>query len=858
MGNDQTVQAYAANKKNLETILALQNAIKASAQDTTTVTEETNTHLEKTNRLSNSLIKAGRDISESFKNVAMTLTGIESLRGFTNMATNLVKSNTELYRLGINAGKGAAEGQKLQNVVIGLRTGFGATREQAQALVETFSKNNFAGDIEKASQSAYQFARATKQDMSSIADLTTELSRSAGLSDKAITASYASILKVQQTNGITDKGIQAINSSIVESSFNMKAFGKSSEAIKGMITNTAKLVSSMEKVGIAASTAVKLVDKLTDPGKIKDNIAAYSALGISMSEALSGGDITGQIETGMKEFGQKVKSMGVIAGSAYAEAMGITYKDAIKAADLQSVTEDVTISEDSSEEALKTLTEQTKDLGAKLQDFGNKLMGTFEKFGPVFLMLMGTIVPLLTASISNAIKNGIEKGAEEGSRRMTTTVATASKEMAASMATTFKSDLNKEYAALKDMRREVNSKIGTETYKKEKEALDAITEEFKNKLKNVSSEFKIKIDEGDIEGSMNKIRSELSKREGNQGPKVFGTKMNDLSGKVVAGIKGIPDAIRNIPSKIESAWTSFRTHTDETNTSTRRTKTKTNKKGGGIGGLLGKLGIFAGIFALLTPLLNDLVNLIKQELQPTLQSFTPAIDLIKNVISNVAKSLAPVLKDVAERMMPIFGTFAGILGDLLSLLAPLIEGVMPLITTLMTALIPILKFAVWILKGVVQVITWVSKILNFILTPLRVIGEWLSKDSATEALQENTEATNRNTQSEKSKLFVSNGAVYSTSNNITENNSSSSTTSSSSSVTPRPVANSTTIIKESTYVKKIQQEFTDFRAEFSKFLNLLEKEFTSGVSQYKEKAETIITPKADEKCVVCGASISPK
>ena len=95
MGNDQTVQAYAANKKNLETILALQNAIKASAQDTTTVTEETNTHLEKTNRLSKSLIDAGSKISENFKSVAMTLTGIESLSAFTNMATDLIKSNKE-------------------------------------------------------------------------------------------------------------------------------------------------------------------------------------------------------------------------------------------------------------------------------------------------------------------------------------------------------------------------------------------------------------------------------------------------------------------------------------------------------------------------------------------------------------------------------------------------------------------------------------------------------------------------------------------------------------------------------------------------------------------------------------------
>ena len=857
MGNDQTVQAYAANKKNLETILALQNAIKASAQDTTTVTEETNTHLEKTNRLSKSLIDAGSKISENFKSVAMTLTGIESLRAFTNMATDLIKSNTELYRLGINAGKGAAEGQRLQNVVIGLRTGFGATREHAQALVETFSKNNFAGDIEKASQSAYQFARATKQDMSSIADLTTELSRSAGLSDKAITASYASILKVQQTNGITDKGIQAINSSIIESSFNMKAFGKSSESIKGMITNTAKLVSSMEKVGIAASTAVKLVERLTDPTKIEENIAAYSALGVSMADALSGGDITGQIETGMKEFGQKIKSMGVIAGSAYANAMGISYKDAIKAADLQSVTEDVTVSEDSSEEALKTLTEQTKDLGAKMQDFGNKLMGTFEKFGPAFLLLVGTIVPVLMNSISSAIKNGIEKGAEEGSNSLTTKVTTASREMSALMAADLKSSVNSEFATLQDMRRDVNSKKGTESYKKDKEALDGMWGDFKKKLKDVSSQLNITIDEGNVEKSMREIRKKLSstQRENSQEPKTLMAKMGSLSEKVVAGVKGVPDAIKNIPGHIKSGWTNLRTK-DKTNTSAKKTKTDTNKKSGG---LLGKLGIFAGIFALLTPLINDLVNLIKQELQPTLQAFTPAMDLIKNVISNVAKSLAPVLKNIAEKMMPIFGVFAGILGELLSLLAPLIEGVMPLITTLMTALIPILKFVVWILKGVVQVITWISKILNFILTPLRVIGEWFSKGSATKALQENTEATNKNTntQSEKAKLFVSNGAVYSTSSNITENNNS--TTSSSSSVTPQPTTNSTTIIKESTSVKKIQKEFSEFRTEFKNFLNFLKENLTSSTSIYKEKTDEIIGhPKAEEKCVVCGSSIQPK
>ena len=164
--------------------------------------------------------------------------------------------------------------------------------------------------------------------------------------------------------------------------------------IKDMTKSTAKLVSSFEKVGVSARTSLGWVEKLTNPDNVTENIGLYSQLGISMSEALSGGDITGQLQTGMKEFGQKLKGMGVVAGSAYAKAFGISYSDAIKAADAEEVAE----TEDTD---LSSLANNAKGIADKLQVMFNRFSGILFKAPALLMTGLAVLNPLLKRAGKN-------------------------------------------------------------------------------------------------------------------------------------------------------------------------------------------------------------------------------------------------------------------------------------------------------------------------------------------------------------------------------------------------------------------------------------------------------------------------
>lgn len=348
-----------------------------------------------------------KETNEEAKSLARTLFGLSEAFSLRNVLKDVIDTEKAFHRLAINAGKGEAGFRNLTKQAVELQKGLSATRKEAVELTSAFAEKQYIGNLDIASKAAYSFARATGQSIRSVAGLSTELNRAVGLSDKAIASSYANILKIQQVNGISREGMEELSSSIVGSATNMRAFGKSDEAIKSMITSTAKLVSSMEKVGISARQATEWIDRLTDPDKLEDNIALYSQLGISISDALSGEDITGQMQTGFKELGNKLKEMGPIAGSAYAKALGVSYKDAIKAANLEEVTQEIATPEEQSLEVLKELTENTKAFTEKLSDFGNKILGFLYGLPKLILGVFTVAMPFLTL-LKTKIISGIK------------------------------------------------------------------------------------------------------------------------------------------------------------------------------------------------------------------------------------------------------------------------------------------------------------------------------------------------------------------------------------------------------------------------------------------------------------------
>lgn len=307
-----------------------------------------------------------------------------------------------------------------------MRMNFGATAEDAEKVLKTFVKGQYKGNIEKAASASYQFARAMDISQETVSKNTLELQKWGKIGPEAATAMYTDIMKVAQGYGMTSEGAEEVIKTTTKLSGYMRAFGKSETQIQKMNLGFAKMVSSMEKVGVSAQDALSMVENLLDPEKIEENIPAYAALGVSITDAINGNINPDQITARMKEVGNKLKEMGPIAGAAYAKAMGISYKNAIKSADLEEITEEAMTPQDTAAEQMKQLTENTKNMTEKINDLMNKFQGLIQGLGPVAMVVLGGLLPKIVKkivsnlfkSVKDSLKNGMTEGATEGGTRV--------------------------------------------------------------------------------------------------------------------------------------------------------------------------------------------------------------------------------------------------------------------------------------------------------------------------------------------------------------------------------------------------------------------------------------------------------
>lgn len=326
----------------------------------------------------------------------------------------IVAMERSAAKLGMRAGQGEQGVKNLTSAFKDLQRETGASAEDAREIVETLSETGYVENIKEASVSISLFGRATGVANGQTIEMMNSLTKVGKFSNKEASNVLANITKVQQKNGITRAGMTALTNGIAKATTNMKAFGQSEQAIKNMTMETAKLVSGMEKVGVSAETALGWIDKLTDPERIEENIGLYAQLGMSISDALSGNLDTSAIGEGMKEFGQKVKDMGPIAGKEYAKAFGVSYKEAIKAAEFEGPqVEEVEV--DKNLEALTAMKEATLDASAAMQENINKLSGELQSMNKSLLRgFNGLKITLLM--IFSAIMRNINNEADTVSR----------------------------------------------------------------------------------------------------------------------------------------------------------------------------------------------------------------------------------------------------------------------------------------------------------------------------------------------------------------------------------------------------------------------------------------------------------
>ena len=343
-------------------------------------------------------------------------------KALIDTAVKILTFNSELHRTVINAGKGAAGVEAYSKTVVNLGKSMGATQEDAQKVVKTLAELQYLGtskEIESAAEASYGLARAFGISHEEVTQNTVELQKWGQVSAQTTTAMYADLMKVAQANGLTKNGVSAIMKTTTEWSGMLKAFGKTAPMdVQRYNMSLAKTVSALEKVGISAQTSTKLLEDLTDPTQIEANIPAYAALGISITDAISGNIDPEKMGAGLKEFGEKLKQMGPIAGAQYAKAMGVSYKDAIKAAsaDMAEASQVDMTPEEKSAEAMKQLTEATKSTTEKIQDVFTKIGAKLRSFGPLVMIVGGTLINFLMKRINKAQEENL-KNTEENVKK---------------------------------------------------------------------------------------------------------------------------------------------------------------------------------------------------------------------------------------------------------------------------------------------------------------------------------------------------------------------------------------------------------------------------------------------------------
>src|SRR5574344_1241679 len=362
--------------------------------------------------------------------------------GLTEAAASASRMDKDLTKLAFRMGEGKAGAKKLYETATDLELKLGASAEDAMAITSSLSKGRFIGDIKEMSKSVFSMANATGLSDQEVSHFALTMTKAAGMSQKGTQAIMASMTKIQYSIGISEEGMSAVTERVQEAAENMRACGKSSEDIKRMASNTTALAASLEKVGISAQQTTQWIEQLTDPDRIEENIGLYSQLGISISDALGGGDITEQFADGLKDMADRAKSMGPIAGAAYAKSFGMSYKQLMKAtqADVSGAMEEskkALTPEESAEKALEKMDKMSDSVSAKIEKGINSVNGFIAKLGPVILVIGAIIAKIFHGALSSVaalgsvltqgISGSIEMGAEKGRQALERQIGASAK-----------------------------------------------------------------------------------------------------------------------------------------------------------------------------------------------------------------------------------------------------------------------------------------------------------------------------------------------------------------------------------------------------------------------------------------------
>ena len=359
----------------------------------------------------NALIENTKELAGEILSNFTKLSLVFTSGGIIGAVAKIVKDSINLdnvtTKLAARMGK-MVQKAELKGAVNSLQAEVGATYESAVEMVSMLASRRYVDNIAEAAKGANLFNRATGVAEGQVANFVTELNKGAHLTTSSINAMLTGMIKVQQNIGLSEEGMYTATIAIQKAAVNMSAFGKSAGDIQKMANQTTALIGAMEKVGVAAGDAAQLIDKLTDPDRIEDNILLYSQLGISMEDAMSGNFDLKNMDGQLKEMAQRIVDMGPIAGSQFAKSMGMSYKQATQLAKMEGneagqVAEVAQTAEEGALDTMKQLEKQTEGFGDSMQTAFNKAEGRIRQLPKIALVAGGLLIATLLTKAKKKI-----------------------------------------------------------------------------------------------------------------------------------------------------------------------------------------------------------------------------------------------------------------------------------------------------------------------------------------------------------------------------------------------------------------------------------------------------------------------
>lgn len=359
----------------------------------------------------NALIENTKELAGEILSNFTKLSLVFTSGGIIGAVAKIVKDSINLdnvtTKLAARMGK-MVQKAELKGAVNSLQAEVGATYESAVEMVSMLASRRYVDNIAEAAKGANLFNRATGVAEGQVANFVTELNKGAHLTTSSINAMLTGMIKVQQSIGLSEEGMYTATIAIQKAAVNMSAFGKSAGDIQKMANQTTALIGAMEKVGVAAGDAAQLIDKLTDPDRIEDNILLYSQLGISMEDAMSGNFDLKNMDGQLKEMAQRIVDMGPIAGSQFAKSMGMSYKQATQMAKMEGnevdqVSEAAQTAEEGALDTMKQLEEQTEGFGEAMQTAFDKVEGRIRQLPKIALVVGGLLITTLLTKAKKKI-----------------------------------------------------------------------------------------------------------------------------------------------------------------------------------------------------------------------------------------------------------------------------------------------------------------------------------------------------------------------------------------------------------------------------------------------------------------------